>query len=180
MEHTPSATSLVDRSAAWLLDHDGEIYGDERERLAYYEGTSVASSIQLLLLPWVLAGFAWLGPTSAHPALIAVAAVFYLPFVVMVLYVHRRHVDVNRSMYRSRKTVIVSIAMMIPMLAFVLAITIGADLRSDAAGDDIADRISAGLVGGVVGGIAGGLGAWAFGRRWKRRRQAALDAAEDA
>jgi hypothetical protein len=179
MERTPSATSLVDRSAAWLLDHDGEIYGDERERLAYYEGTSIASSIQLLALPWVLAGFAWLGPTSAHPALIAVAAVFYLPFIVMTVYVRRRHVDVNRSMHRSRKALIVSVAMMIPMLAFVLAVTVGADLRSNDVGD-VSDRISGGLIGGVVGGAAGGLGAWVIGRRYKRRRQAALDAAEDA
>ena len=37
------ATSVLDRVVRWNLDFDGDIYGDERERLRWYEGIATAA-----------------------------------------------------------------------------------------------------------------------------------------
>lgn len=72
-------TVLFDRLAKSALDHDGDIYGDERARLRWYEGIAVTSTVQWILVLWVLAVCAWLAPVSAAPALWCIAVAFVVP-----------------------------------------------------------------------------------------------------
>ena len=166
-----------DRFVGWILDHDGTIYGDERERLRWYEGIAVAASVQWLLVPCALAVMAWICPPEAAPYLWVVMGVFLLPMMLTSLYVLRRRVDLaadQRTNLRTRKTQLIVVLTTVPIVAFVLGLTVGLDVRE---GTDRA-VINRGLVGGLVGGVAGA--AIAFGlTRLVQRRAAAADPADD-
>jgi hypothetical protein len=47
--------AVLDRVVRRHLDFDGDLYGDERERLRWYEGIATAASLQWLAIPWVAA-----------------------------------------------------------------------------------------------------------------------------
>ena len=51
--------TMLDRVVRWSLDSDGDFYGDERERLRWYEGIATAASLQWLAIPWAAVG--WCG-----------------------------------------------------------------------------------------------------------------------
>ncbi len=81
-----------DRLVAWILDPDGVMYGDERERLRYYESSTVVASLHAVLVPWALVACALLGGRAVAGVVLAIALVFVLPLLVGSAYVQRRRV----------------------------------------------------------------------------------------
>jgi len=137
--------SLLDRLTDWVLDHDGTIYGDERERLRWYEGIAVAATLQWIAIPAALAVLTWVGGRPVAPYLVAVFVVFYLPLLVVSAYVARQRVPTvpHRP---SRKWVGVAFVAALPYLAFGVAL-----VRSYGVAED-----RTALLGGLVGAVAGG------------------------
>lgn len=139
-----------DRIVDWVLDHDGDIYGDERSRLRWYEGLAFTASVQWVVVLWVLAGCAWIAPPSAAPYLWSIAAAFVVPMYLSLIYAGRRGVDVTRPS-RSRKSKIVQAVTGLPLLAFVLGMTVGLDVRSGRSWSEISPALRGGALGGCVG-----------------------------
>jgi hypothetical protein len=84
--------STFDRLTAWILDPDGVMYGDEQERLRYYESSAIVVTLQAILVPWALAVCAWVGGRPVAPYLLAVAVLYLAPWFVGAAYVRRRRV----------------------------------------------------------------------------------------
>lgn len=156
--------SRLQRFADWTLDHDGTMYGDERERLRWYEAIAVTASVQAFLVAWTLAILVWVGGRPVAPYLLAVFAAFVLPTLISSTYVQRRQVQAPER--PDRKFVLVAVALNLPYLVFVLG----------AARAYLEGRA---FTGSVVGAVVGGLGAWAIfrGAAWllSRRRRSAPD-----
>ena len=160
--------SRLQRFADWTLDHDGTMYGDERERLRWYEASVVMVSVHAVLVPWTLAVCIWVGGRPAAPYLVAVFAAFLLPTLLSAAYVERRQVRV-RPERPDRKYVLFAVAANLPYAVFVAGW-----LRA------YLDGTRGSLVGGLVGAVVGGVGAWALFRlvAWLRtRRSGASDPA---
>jgi hypothetical protein len=173
----PARRPAFDRFADWILDRDGTIYGDERERLRWYEGIAVAASVQWLLVPWVLAVMAWICPAEAAPYLWVVFLAFLLPMSLATIYVMRRRVDLaasQRANLRTRKTRVTLALTALPIVIFVLGLTLGLDLREGTDGDDIQRGLGGGLIGGIVGAAIAVVLIRAL-----HRRAAAADQADD-
>src|ERR1041384_6037395 len=86
--------TVIDRVVRWNLDLDGsdDIYGDERERLRWYEGITTAASLQWLAIPWAAAVMVWpLGRASVLPLTVVLAALI-LPMVFRTVYGERSRV----------------------------------------------------------------------------------------
>ena len=149
-----------DRVVDWVLDHDGDIYGDERARLRWYEGLAFTASVQWILVLWVLAVCAWTAPSSAAPYLWSIAVAFVIPMYLSLIYAGRRGVDVTRPL-RSRKSKVVQAATGVPLLVFVVGMTIGLDRRSGRSWAEMNPALRGGAVGGCVGlGIAAAFVVW--------------------
>ena len=158
MTQVPPQRSRLQRFADWTLDHDGTMYGDERERLRWYEASAVMVSVQAFLVPWTLAVLVWVGGRPVAPYLIAVFAAFMLPNLLSSTYVQRRQVRVpERS---DRKFVLVAVALNLPHLVFLVG-TLKAYLEGWV------------FASSLVGAAVGGLGAWAVLRAaaWLRTRR---------
>src|SRR3712207_9477580 len=84
---------LLDRIVRWNLDTDGDMYGDERERLRWYEGIATAASLQWIGVPWAAAVLVWVLGRPAVLPLAVVLAVLYLPILLCTVYVRRRRGD---------------------------------------------------------------------------------------
>ena len=82
----------VDRMVNWLLDVDGDIYGDERERLRWHEGIALATSFQWIVVPWAMAVMVWFAGRETVPFLAAVLTLFWLPLPFTQWYVTRKRV----------------------------------------------------------------------------------------
>ena len=158
--------TALDRVVRWNLDLDGtgDIYGDERERLRWYEGIATAASLQWLAIPWAAAVLVWLlGRPSVVP-LVVVLAALVVPMALCSAYVRGRRV-VTEVHGWSRKRVLFSILGGLPYVVFV----VGALLA-------YSESAARGAVfGAVIGGIGGVLATVVATRR--RRRQEALAAA---
>lgn len=146
--------------SAWLLDHDGDIYGtDERERLRWYEGIAVAASVQWIVVPVVLAVAVWIGGRPVASASLAVALAFYLPMAIVNAYVAQRHVTTTPTRW-SAKRIVVTVVTAVPFIALTAGL---------ARAYGVFDSGSGPLIGGVVGGLLGMvvvfLGTLAVGRR---------------
>ena len=162
---TPAPSGPFDRLVRWTLDLDGDIYGDERERLRWYEAIAIAASFQWLAVPWTLAVAVWFVPAEAVWALQGVLIAFWVPLLLMTYYVHRRRV--RPAPVRGRKAVLVATLSGLPVVVFV------AGLATDAGSRPLADAWPP-VVGALVGGVLGVLGFRALGRRGRH------EAAEDA
>lgn len=114
--------SRFDRVVDWVLDYDGEIYGDERSRLRWYEGLAFTASIQWVLVLWVLAACAWKAPNEAAPYLWSIAIAFVVPMYLSLIYAARRGVDVRRPT-RTGKARIIELVTVAPMLIFVIGMS---------------------------------------------------------
>ena len=161
--------TLLDRVVRWNLDLDGsgDIYGDERERLRWYEGIATAASLQWLAIPWAAAVLVWpLGKPSVLP-LTVVLVLLVIPMAICTVYVRRRRVDTEVHAW-TRKRVLWSILGSQPYVVFL----IGA-LYAYGGPDSSVWRGA--LVGAVFGGAVGGVASIVGARR--RRRQEALAAA---
>lgn len=111
--------TLLDRIAYWTLDHDGDIYGDERERLRWYEGIATAATIQWIATPWAAAVLVW---TLGRPAVLPLAVlmiIFYVPMLVCHWYVRRRRVETDVQTW-SRKRFIVAALSAPPYILFLV------------------------------------------------------------
>ena len=149
----PAPSGTFDRFVRWILDVDGEIYGDERERLRWYEAIALAASFQWLAVPWALAVTVWFVPRDAVWALLVVLFAFWVPLLLVTAHVHRHRV--RPVTYRGRKAVLVGVLSGLPHLV------LGAGLVTDGG----ADLDAWPLVGGLVGGALGLLGYGALRRR---------------
>jgi hypothetical protein len=139
-----------DRMVDWVLDRDGDIYGDERARIRWYEGIAASASIQWFLVMWALAIAAWSAPASAAPYLWAIAAAFFFPLYISIFYLSRRGVDYDPPQ-KSRKARIIQLVTFLPMAGFMLGMTVGRDLRQGESWSDLSPGIQGGVVGGFVG-----------------------------
>ncbi|UQU62722.1 hypothetical protein COUCH_27290 [Couchioplanes caeruleus] len=161
-------TTILDRVVRWNLDPGGDLYGDERERLRWYEGMTTAASLHGILLPWAAAVMVWaLGRPSVLPLSVMLAAL-WVPLMTATLYVRRRQVDTTPRTW-SAKRIILLLATVTPYAVFV----VGARYVTDP--DDSSWLGSAG--GGVVGALLGIAVTIVKGRR--RARQEALAGDED-
>jgi hypothetical protein len=96
--------TLLDRVVHWHLDLDGDIYGDERERLRWYEGITTAASLQWLAIPWAAAIMVWpLGRPAVLPLAVVLVALL-LPMSLCAVYVRRRHVHTRPPLVLDRAT----------------------------------------------------------------------------
>jgi hypothetical protein len=161
-------TNVLDRVVRWNLDLDGDLYGDERERLRWYEGIATASSLQSMVIPWAAAIMVWpLGKPSVLP-LAVVLALQWLALMVGTLYVMRRKVDTTPRRW-TRKRLVVTLLAAAPFVVFL----VGALHAYDPEGET--------WIGASVGGVIGaalGVGATILKIR-RRDRAEALAVDED-
>lgn len=155
---------LLDRIVRWTLDPDGDLYGDERERLRWYEGIAVAAGLQWLAIPWAAAALVWVIGRSAVLPLAVMVATLYLPILVCAGYVRRRRVE-TRVHHWTPKRVLLAALSGLPYLLFFLGC-----LRALQPPGSSATRGAA--IGMLVGGIVGILFARLAARR--RRRSAVV------
>ena len=160
-------TDVLSRTVDWVLDHDGDIYGDEQERLRWYEAIAVVASIQWILIPWlgVLCLAAW-GRGAAPSVAVLLVVGLILPMTVANAYVTRRRVRVAPERW-SRKRIGVTVVSLLPVV-----ILLGQYAW-------IYDRSGATSVGALLGAAVGGVGSLAFKLARDRRSQAARSAQDD-
>jgi hypothetical protein len=161
--------TVLDRVVRWNLDLDGtdDIYGDERERLRWYEGIATAASLQWLAIPWAAAILVWaVGRDSVVPLTVVLAALL-VPMTICTAYVRRSRVvtDVRRW---TAKRVLLQIIGGVPYVVFFF----GA-LYAYQGPDSSTLR---GAIWGAGVGAVGGIVATVVGTR-RGRRQEARDAA---
>lgn len=159
----PVPSGAFDRLVHWVLDVNGDIYGDERERLRWYEAIALAASFQWLAVPWALAVTVWFVPQEAVWALLVVLAAFWFPMLLVSAYVHRR--QVRPVSYRGRKALLVGLLSGLPYLVLVAGLVTDGGSRTDVG--------VAPLVGGAVGCTIAVVALRVLERR--RRRRAAED-----
>jgi hypothetical protein len=148
-----------------MLDLDGDLYGDEQERLRWYEATAVAASVQWFLVPWVLAVLIWAANGSATVPLLIVAAAVYLPLLLLSAYAKRHRVRTLPDRW-SRKRIVLTVASALPYL-----VIIGGAVRAlvlQASGWPM-HGMPVGMLIGLPIGLAGGV----FAIRAARRREQA-------
>jgi membrane associated rhomboid family serine protease len=162
--------SLLDRVVRWSLDPDGDLYGDERERLRWYEGIATAANLQWVALPWAAAILVWLLGRSAVLPLAVVLAVLYLPMVLCAAYVKRRRVDTAVPRW-SAKRIVLTILTIVPYVLFIVG-------ACYAYREQDPDLYRGAAIGGVFGGALGITISIVQSRR-RRRREAAQIGDED-
>lgn len=96
----------MDRLSRWLLDADGDIYGDERERQHWYEGIAVAASIQWILIPWVAGVALWVQGADVAWLVGVIAAALYLPMIMASGYVGRHRVRLYPEQWSTKRIVL--------------------------------------------------------------------------
>ena len=101
-------SSTLERFVSWTLDHDGDIYGDERARLRWYEGITTTASVQWIVVPWALAIMSWTANRRIAVYLAVVAAVFYLPMALGTAYAMRNRIYPAKLAW-TRKRVLTSL-----------------------------------------------------------------------
>ncbi len=156
-----TTTGPLDRFADWILDRDGDLYGDEQERLRWYEAITIAANAQWALVPWAVAIGVLVGGRPAVPAVMIVMGVFYLPILLANSYVYRHRVRTQPERW-SRKRWILAVASGFPYLGIALALAV------------VYHASSSTLLGGLVGGAVGA-GAAVLGLRARRRKQQAFE-----
>jgi hypothetical protein len=162
------SATLLDRVVRWNLDLDGDSYGDERERLRWYEGMAFAAALQWLTVPWAAAVLVWI---LGRPAVLPLAVVLVataVPMALCTVYVRRRRVEpVPRRLTTSY--VLMWMLTALPYAVF----TVGAYY--------VHDPESSAWLGAGVGGVVGGaVGVVAVLRQAKVRRQREAAVAAEA
>jgi hypothetical protein len=162
--------AVLDRVVHWNLDFDGEIYGDERERLRWYEGIATAAALQWLAIPWAAAVLVWpLGRPSVLP-LSVLLVVLVIPMLMCSAYVHGRRVDTDVRPW-SAKRVLLTVAGGLPFVVFMF----GALYAVGGAGSSVLRGAMYGAAFGAVGGVV----ATVVSTRRKRRLEAAAAARDE-
>jgi hypothetical protein len=155
--------AVLDRFVTWVLDTNGEIYGDERERLRWYEGMAAATQLQLIAMPCAAAVLVLVLGRPAVLPLAVLLGILYLSSLLTLGYVKRRSVDTAIARW-TRIRVVLALLGIVPYFLFVLA-----SVNAYRGGS----TTTGALVGGCVGIIAAVIGLALDGRR-RRRREAAV------
>lgn len=165
-------TTMLDRVVRWNLDLDGtdDIYGDERERLRWYEGIATAASLQWLAIPWASAVAVWVIGRDAVLPLSIVLVALIVPMIICSVYVHRSRVVTDVRAW-TRKRILLQAVSGLPYVAFLY----GALYAYEAPDSS---TLNGAIVGGCVGGVLGVV-ATVVGTRRKRRQEARAAAAGD-
>jgi hypothetical protein len=161
-------TTTLDRVVHWALDADGDSYGDERERLRWYEGMAIAASLQWLAVPWAAAVLVWLLGRPAVLPLAIVLVLMYAPMVLAMMYMHRRHVDTTPRSWRPR-TIISAVLGGLPYVIFTIAAIAAYQVPGDS------DTAIGAAVGSVIGAGIGCLALWYRSRRRTREESELLE-----
>lgn len=103
---SPPRTTVLDRTTNWMLDLDGDMFGDERERIRWYEGITIAAGLQWLAVPWAAAVLVWFVDRAAVVPLGVVLAVGVLPVPLATLHVRRRGVDTAPPTWPLKRSVL--------------------------------------------------------------------------
>ncbi|GAB1689939.1 hypothetical protein [Krasilnikovia sp. M28-CT-15] len=159
---TDERRSITDRIAESMLDHHGDMYGDERERLHWYEGIATAAGVQWLTVPSACAVMVWIGGRPTVVPLVVVLLALYLPLILCTAYVHRRQVTIAPRTW-SAKRILWTVAYALPYVVF----TVGAM----APFATHARPLRATVVGGIIG--AAVAVAWLAVMTIRRRRREA-------
>lgn len=144
---------LFDRFMGWVLDPDGVMYGDERERLRFYESSTLVASLHAVLVPWTLLACALLGGRAVAPVVLAVAAVFLVPWILGSVHVQRRRV--RATPVRLSKTYVITAFLTWVPYPLVLVVVAGQFARDTDTG--FSRGFWYGVMGGAVGGAIGGV-----------------------
>lgn len=165
-------TTMLDRVVRWNLDLDGnnDIYGDERERLRWYEGIATAASLQWLAIPWASAVTVWVLGRDAVVPLTVVLVALIVPMIVCSVYVQRRRVVTDVRAW-SRKRILLQVLSGVPYVAFFYGALY-------AYRDPDSSTLTGAIVGGAFGAVVGVV-ATVIGTRRKRRQEARAAAAGD-
>ncbi|GAB1642040.1 hypothetical protein [Krasilnikovia sp. MM14-A1259] len=162
MTAPPGRRSITGRIARWALDFDGDMYGDERERLHWYEGIATAAGLQWMAVPWAGAVMVWVGGRQAVVPLTVVLVALYLPMLLCLTYVSRRRVDTAARSW-PLKRIVVTTLYGLPYPVFMA----GALKPYSTDGDLIRGAGVGALVGGVLA-----VAVLAIQTRRRRRREA--------
>ncbi len=163
--------TVLDRVVRWNLDLDGDgtIYGDERERLRWYEGIATAASLQWLAIPWAAALLVWpLGRPSVLPLAVVLVALV-IPMAMCAIYVRRRRVDTEVHAWTAKR-VVWGVLGSLPYVVFVIGSLYA--LQPDSS--TWLGAIFGAVLGGAIGIVAAVLGV-----RRRRRQEALAAAGED-
>jgi hypothetical protein len=114
------ATSVLDRVVRWNLDFDGDIYGDERERLRWYEGIATAASLQWIAIPWACALLVLGYGRPVVAPLVVILVVLVVPMAMCTAYVRHRRVDAAVRRWTGKR-IVLSTAFTVPLLLFLFA-----------------------------------------------------------
>jgi small-conductance mechanosensitive channel len=163
-----TSASPLDRAFTWILDRDGDLYGDEQERLRWYEASTVVLSIVCVTVTWAVAIGVVIGGREAAPALLGVLVALYAPLLLMNGYAHRRHVRTIPDRWSSKR-----IFLMVLMLAPYFVAVIGLLLAFDASGSTVTGAMVGGALGLVISFVA-------MLVRYRRERARELDELDEA
>lgn len=160
--------TLLDRMVRWNLDLDGDSYGDERERLRWYEGMAFAAVLQWITVPWAAAVLVWpLGRPAVLPLAVVLVATA-IPMALSTAYVRRRRVEPVPVRWTPQW----ALAWLLTALPYVIFV-VGAYY--------VDDPESTTWMGAAVGSVVGGLVAVVLVLRLARdrRRREAASAGDD-
>ena len=82
---------MTTSTANWLLSDD--LYGDERERLRWYEGIAMAATVQWIAVPWAAVALVGIYGRSVIVPLAVILVLMYIPTTLVGAYVRRRRVE---------------------------------------------------------------------------------------
>lgn len=95
-----SVEGFITNSIKWVIDAQGDSYGDERERLRYYESHSAILTVQTYLMPIVSSIVILIfGKTSIAPVLI-VSSIPTVMALYVLIYLARENVSLARNTFR--------------------------------------------------------------------------------
>lgn len=118
--HAQPGASAFDRAVDYILDVDGDLYGDdERERIRWYEGIALAASVQWVVVPWVVGLLVWNASADTAKILALVGTAFILPLLLATIYVQHRKVD-TRVRRWTAKRILWTAATVAPLGVFVV------------------------------------------------------------
>lgn len=168
MPMTTTSPSLLDRTFHWILDVDGDMYGDEQERLRWYEATAAVSSVQLYGISLALAVLVWVDGHRLAPAVLTVALTLYLPMLLTNAYAHRHRVRTVPTHWSSKQIALTGVFLLI-----YLVMTVGLYVAFE---EEVTTSGALGVTTGVTIGLALGITFWS---RVRRREQAHENSPED-
>jgi hypothetical protein len=136
----PESVGLYQRFVDWTLDHGGQIYGDERERQAWYEGAAVAITVQLLAAPTLFLAVALFCPVVAMPFVLALKFLVILPSLAMYVQAAAKKVDFTKINWFSAKALFILVLGGIPM--FMGGLVVGVRLAKASKSVEAVERLA--------------------------------------